>query len=126
MPLSQTVLFTVMPRGIAVNADRLPVSVFVSPRLEGADSLGAFGDWPTWTRGLKDSGLTLEFSIGQSTFSAAIDPDPLRPELWEQLFNEKTLVRSHTFDDYMDRSIISYPVRQVLSGLKAIYQAATV
>src|SRR6266851_2760785 len=126
MPLSQTLLFTVTPRGISVNADRIPVSVLVSPRLDGANDLGAFGDWPTWTHHLKDSGLTLEFSIGQSIFSAAINPDPLRPDLWEQLFNEKTLVRSHTFDDYSDRGIISYPVRQVLSGLKAIYQAATV
>jgi hypothetical protein len=126
MPVGQTFLFTVTPRGIVVNADPLPVSVVVSPRLEGADNLGAFEDWPTWTRHLKDSGLTLEFSIGQKTFSAAINPDPLRPELWEQLFNSNTLVRSHTFDDYSDRGVISYPVRQVLSGLKAIYQEATV
>src|SRR5437899_9107918 len=100
MPVGQTFLFTVTPRGIVVNADPLPVSVVVSPRLEGADNLGAFEDWPTWTRHLKDSGLTLEFSIGQRTFSAAINPDPLRPELWEQLFNRDTLVRSHTFDDF--------------------------
>ena len=126
MAQKQTILFTVMPRGISVNADPLPVSVFVSPRLEGADTLGAFQDWLRWTRRLKHRGLKLQFRCGNRAFTAPIDRDPLQPDLWEQLFKEDTLVRSHVFDDYSDRGIISYPVRQALSALKAIYQEASV
>ena len=35
-------------------------------------------------------------------------------------------MRSHAFDDYTDRGIISYQVRQALSALKSIYQEASV
>ena len=48
MAIKQTILFTVMPRGMTVNADPLPVSVFVSPRLEGA---GRSARSPTGWRG---------------------------------------------------------------------------
>ncbi|HKB89684.1 MAG TPA: hypothetical protein VKC60_04100, partial [Opitutaceae bacterium] len=126
MTTEQTILFTVMPRGISINRDPLPLSVFIAPRLGGADKLGAFADWLRWTRNLKEAGLELELRCGANTFTTAIDPTPLRPELWEQLFNEGTLVRSHTFDDYTDRGMISFSVRQSLSAIKSIYQNASV
>ncbi|MEA2299618.1 MAG: hypothetical protein QOE44_153, partial [Solirubrobacteraceae bacterium] len=126
MALRQTILFTVMPRAMTVNPDPMPVSVFVSPRLEGAARLGAFADWVRWTERLRDGGLELELRCAGRTLGVPIDPGPLRPELWAQLFDDETLVRSHTFDDYSDRGVISYPVREALSALKAIYQQASV
>ncbi|MEA2355882.1 MAG: hypothetical protein QOD61_2011 [Solirubrobacteraceae bacterium] len=126
MALRQTILFTVMPRAMTVNPDPMPVSVFVSPRLEGAATLGAFADWVRWTERLRDGGLELELRCAGRTLGVPIDPGPLRPELWAQLFDDETLVRSHTFDDYSDRGVISYPVREALSALKAIYQQASV
>jgi hypothetical protein len=126
MALKQTILFTVMPRGISVDADSLPISVFVSPRLEGAKRLDAFPDWLRWTRRLKQRGLDLELQCGTRKLTRSIDRGPLRPALWEELFKEDTLVRSRIVEDYSERGIISYPVRQTLSALKAIYQEATV
>ncbi|MCU1265340.1 MAG: putative Outer rane channel [Acidobacteria bacterium] len=126
MAIEQTILFTVMPRGITADGDTMPVSVLVSPRLEGADNLGAFRDWLRWTRRLRTRGLELELRCGTRTFATQIDHDPLRPDLWEELFNEETFVRSHQFDDYSDRAIISYPVRDTLSAIKGIYQKAGV
>src|SRR5215204_5909669 len=130
MALEQTILFTVMPRGISVNPDSLPVSVFVAPRLAGADNLGAFNDWLRWTRHLNEDGMELELHCGSRALTVSIDRRPLQPDLWEQLFKEDTLVRSQTFNDlshyYLDRSIISYSVRQCLSALKSIYQEASV
>src|SRR5204863_162202 len=41
-------------------------------------------------------------------------------------FNRETLVRSHKFNDYTERGIISYSMRQTLSAIKAIYQQASV
>ncbi len=125
MAPEQTILFTVLPRGIAVDADRLPVSVYVAPRLTGGDYLGVFDDWLKWTHKLKQNGLNLTFQCGAKHKTLPIDRQPLRPDLWEQLFHEDTLVRSHTFDDYTDRPILSYSMRQALSALKAIYQEAS-
>lgn len=126
MAAEQTILFTVMPRAVSEDGGTLPVSVFVTPRLRGEHRLGAYGDWLTWTRRLKEKGLTLELRSGGRSLDLAIDPDPLRLDLWEALFDADTLVRSHTFDDYSDRAVLSYPVREALSALKSIYQEAGV
>ena len=125
MATAQAVIFTAVPRGINIDSQAMPVSVVVSPRLSGDETrLGAFPDWPAWTARLKDAGLTLTFRCAGRSFDAGIDTNVLRPELWEQLFNRDTLVRPHKFDDYTDRGIISFSVRQTLSALKAIYQEA--
>ncbi len=42
------------------------------------------------------------------------------------MFNEDTFVRSHTFQDYSERAIFSYPARLALSLLKSSYQQAGV
>ena len=127
MATEQTILFTVMPRGVILNSASKPVSVFVSPRLDGADQLGAFPDWLNWTRHLRDDGLELELHCGANTQAFSINGAGLRPALWEQLFNSETYVRSYqTFDDYSDRGMISFSVRESLSALKSVYQKASV
>jgi hypothetical protein len=126
MAAQQTVLFTVLPRAITLNAATLPVSVLVSPRLMGGTRLGAFPDWVSWTALLKKAGLTLIFRNGTKQTEVRIDTKVLRPELWKALFNEKTLVRSRQFDDYSGHGIISYSMRESLSALKAVYQVAGV
>lgn len=124
MAASQTVLFTIIPRGISVNSKSMPVSVIVSPRLSGEDYLGAFPDWLNWTERLREGGLVFELQCNKKTTKISVDTEMLRPELWEQLFNAKTLVRPREFDDYTEHGIISYSVRNTLSALKTIYQRA--
>lgn len=121
---SQTLLCTVMPRGISLNPTTLPVSVYVAPRLFGDTRLGAFPDWLNWPQLLKDYGLALTLRSGTHNFTAEIATDQLRPALWAAMFKEDTLVRSHTFDDYSERAIFSYPLRLALSTLKSAYQQA--
>jgi hypothetical protein len=121
---TQTIVMTVIPRGVATNTDVLPVSVFVTPRLTGADKLGAFPDWLQWTRRLKEDGLTLTLRCDGNEQDATVDPNPLDPDLWEALFKEDTFVRSYVFDDYSGKPVLSYSVRQALSVLKSMYQQA--
>ena len=123
---NQTILFTVMPRGIALNSSTLPVSVYVSPRLMGEKRLRAFPDWLSWTRRLREEGLSLTLRSGTRQTTVKVATEPLRPDLWEAMFNERTFVRSHEFVDYSGRAIFSYPVRYALSTIKAIYQIAGV
>jgi hypothetical protein len=121
---SSRVLFTITPRAVSVDAGTLPVSVYVSPRLTGADRLDAFPDWLTWTRRLRDDGLTLSIACGGRTLDLPIAREPLNPDFWEALFTPDTLVRPHVFDDFSDRAVLSYSVRDTLSALKSIYQDA--
>lgn len=124
MAVDQTVLFTIIPRGATVAGDQLPVSVFVAPRLRGGDRLGLFPDWLTWTRQLKDRASSLDVRCSGQSYTAAIDTGLLEPALWEQLFNERTFVRSHIYDDYTGHGIVSFSMRETLSALKSVYQEA--
>jgi hypothetical protein len=121
---TQTILVTLVPRGVAVDSDTLPISVFLTPRLRGAGRLGAFPDWQFWAERVHDDGLTFTVSCAGRSLSLPVDPSPLRPALWSGLFNADTLIRSHEFDDFSDRAVLSYSVRDTLSTLKRIYQEA--
>jgi hypothetical protein len=119
---TQTILFTVMPRGVNIDPARLPVSVLVSPRLTGAAKLGAFPDWLDWTGRLKTNGMKITFASGANTVTADIDTAVLQPALWREIFDESTLVDEYTFDDFSERLILSYPNRATLTLLKSIFQ----
>lgn len=123
---NQTTLFTVLPRGMTINPATLPVSIFVSPRLQGADRLEQFPDWLDWTGQLQERGLNLTLRCGAQTLTVEVERAPLRPELWRAMFNDQTFVRSHAFKDYTDRAIFSYPARVALSVIKANYQEASI
>lgn len=122
----QRILFTVTPRGVSLGAGTLPLSIVVSPRLYGDTTLGAFPDWETWTQRVRDQGLELELVCGADTHTVAVPPGSLRPDLWAALFDAQTLVRSHVFDDYSGRAVLSYSVRDTLGALKSIYQQAAI
>ena len=124
--VNQQIVFTVMPRGISRDADPWPVSVYVAPRLFGADALGAFPDWLAWTQRLIDQPLSLEFTTPGGPIVLPIDTSGLRPDLWAAMFNDQTYVRSHTFDDYSGAAVLSWPERYALSMVKGIYAQAGV
>jgi hypothetical protein len=119
---TQTIMFTAMARGIAADKPTLPVSVLVSPRLTGAPTLDAFPDWLCWTNHLKDDGLKITFAANGDSHTATIDPRPLRPELWDAIFDKNTHVDDYSFDDYGQRLVVSYPTRATLTLLKSIFQ----
>ena len=123
---SQQILLTAMPRGVvhAVADEPLPVSVLVSPRLFGADTLGEFPDWLGWTQRLLDQPLSLEITTPTGPVLAPVDTSGLRPDLWAAMFDANTLVRPHTFDDYSDHAVLSWPERYALSMVKGIYAEA--
>jgi hypothetical protein len=119
---TQTIMFTAMARGIAIDKPTLPVSVFVSPRLAGAPTLDAFPDWLHWTKHLKDNGLKVTFSANGQSHTATINTEPLQPALWDAIFDNMTQVDDYVFDDYSERLVASYPNRATLTLLKSIFQ----
>ena len=126
MATTQTVLFTVMPRGLSINGATLPVSVVVSPRLLGSDSLGAYPDWLDWTQKVK-GGFQFTFKCGTQTAQRRDRHFAASPRsLAARCFNASTFVRSRKFDDYSSHGVMSFSVRESLSALKAVYQEASV
>jgi len=124
MGASQLMIFTAVPYSFSLDPASLPVSVVVSPRLAGKDTLAAYPDWLAWTKLRKQNGLRITFECQGASHTVDITRTILRPDLWEAIFNEDTFVRSYQFDDYSDRFISSYPVRPAIGLLQSTYQAA--
>ncbi len=102
------------------------MSVLVSPRLSGDDTLGGYPDWLHWARDRKKSGLGITFECAGSTLTVAADTSALRDDLWKALFDAKTYVRSYAFDDYTGSFVPSYSTRIALALLQSTYQTAGV
>ncbi|MBV9791421.1 MAG: YncE family protein [Chloroflexi bacterium] len=122
---NQTILWTALPNGISRTGDRLQLSVFVSPRLVATPSDGRTllptPDLLAWPERMRNARFRLEFG-GGPTVEATFNPAVLKPDLWRALFKQTTLVRSHRFDDFTDRKVISYPVRNLHQSIKQTYQ----
>ena len=95
MANKQTILFTVIPRGVSLNSATTPVSIFVSPRLDGAHHLGAFPDWLNWTRHLRDDGLKLDLHCGANTQTFSINGAGLRPDQLRRTFAGDRIAQLH-------------------------------
>ena len=124
-----TVLITVIPRGHQPStAHTLPVSVLVSPRLGGADRLGALSRLGRLDAASVEGRRAAScFRCGARTATVAIDTAQLRPDLWERLFNAETLrAVAHIRRLRRDHGVMSFSVRESLSALKAVYQEAGV
>jgi hypothetical protein len=124
MAAKQLMIFTAIPHSVTLSPARLPVSVIVSPRLGGADTLGAFPDWLHWTALREQRGLRVTFECQGNRLTVDVPLSQLRPTLWQALFNEQTRVRPFEFTDYSDRFIASFPMRSAIGLLKATYQTA--
>ena len=122
MATSQMIVLTPIPIvSLNVNADTVPVSILVSPRLAGSTKLGDYNDWLHWTERVRTSGLTVTFECQGQTMDVALPVEQLRPELWDATFNEDTLVRPFVFPDVAEQRVQSWPYRLGLSLLKSVY-----
>jgi hypothetical protein len=123
---AQNVIFTPVPASIQLDPASIRVSVVVSPRLSGDDTLGAYPNWVRWADDRKASGLNVTFACAGSFLRVALDTSQIRANLWAALFNDGTFVRSYEFDDYSDSFIPSYSTRTALGLLQSTYQTAGV
>ena len=123
--IQQTIQFTIMPRGLTLNPATLPVSVLVSPRLSGADNLGSFPDWLSWTQQPQERGPQAGAALRRKdlTVSDRHDTAAARAVAARCSTKRPTCAR-YTFPDYTKRAIFSYPVRLALSAMKSMYQQA--
>src|SRR5688572_15549452 len=126
MALVQTVMWTAVPNGIDSATGKLKVRCLVSPRLssspEANQTLGVYADWPQWTSKVAGSGFALSIQVGAVTHANLVpDKAVLKPSLWPALFPASMLVRPFKVADFTTRKIRSYPVKNVVDAIKAVY-----
>ncbi len=122
--ITEEIIWTALPNGFAGEGDerKLRLSVLVSPRLKNGAKLDLFRDFVDWPLTLQ--GIKFVVHIGASDFVENNEVTRVQAAdsgLWQALFKRDTFVRSHTFDDYSQRSIHSYPVMNVLGFIKEQY-----
>lgn len=118
---TQTLIFVLLPNGIAANkAQRL--SIYVTPRLDKGAKLADFPDILNWTELMKNHGMKFEVSCGGNKATVSADRNVLRPDVWKAIFAPSTFVENYTISDFDKRLIVSYPVRDAMSIFKYAYQ----
>lgn len=121
-------LAVVLPAGRAIGGG-LRANVFLTPRLGGASELASFPDWLDWTRQVQTHGIQVTLACGTRSVTVAADPSGLRPDVWSAVFTAHTIVDPVPVGQFVDRLVVSYPVRDAYAYLKWAYQimaAATV
>jgi hypothetical protein len=114
---SQTLIFAAIPNGPGTK-DKLKLSLYLTPRLDGGATLADFPDFLNWTTQLQAHGILFVISRGVQNATVSADTKLLRPDIWEAIFKKDTFVEDYQVQDYTKQLIVSYPARQALSYLK--------
>jgi hypothetical protein len=119
---SQTLIFVVLPNGVAANKS-LRLSLYLTPRLEKGATLASFPDILNWTELLHTKGMKFEVACAGKKVTVAANQSGLRPDVWKAIFTSSTFVEKFSIPDFDQRLIVSYPVRDAMSFYKFAYQA---
>lgn len=128
--VEQRIIWTALPveRIERDSGGFLRLSVFVAPRLApdgGRGKLGEFPDWTDWSATAATiGGFEVEVDgLADAIPAQAVDPSPIVTGLWTRLFDPSLPVQAFGFEDLTSRTIVSYPVADTLSHLRASYQS---
>jgi hypothetical protein len=121
--IAQSISAVVLPAGLGASG-RPRANVYLSPRLSGAHLLTDFPDWRNWTQLVHDHGLRVDLAAGGNTASVQIDMSALRPDMWEAIFADDSLVEEYARERFDDRVVVSYPSRDAHEYLRFAYQRA--
>lgn len=125
---TEIIIWTPLPNGyINAATKRVQLSVFVSPRLEGASTLGSFPHWRNWPNTLKASDGPLPFDVtfeGYPPITVAPDLAVLSADQWSAVFDPATTgVDSYTYVDYSTIHPTSFSAGGVSSYVSGAYAA---
>ncbi len=128
----QTIVWTTLPFGVHDNTVRL--SVFIAPQLSSdaaKPTLGMFSDLLNWPLRMKDATFKVGFHDPSHPspdvlLDAHVVGGPEGDEYWKAIFSDSTWVKPFEFADYPDRTIRSYPIRNIVKHVRDTYQKVAV
>lgn len=126
---NEDIVWTVLPNGVSADGKRLRLSIVVSPRMTGVDTVGdsVFHDWPART--LDALTFRVQFK-GGPTVTATPPAETAGPSAdsgaWSALFPGDFPVNPYTFTDLSHKSVRSFPTRKVVAYLTKLYQDVAV
>lgn len=105
----------------------LSVAICVQPRLQDTSSadrvLSDYMDWLDWPSTL--GGITVSLNVNGNAINPMLAPGAETPDSgnWKAIFSPTTLVRPYEYAPFTDYQIISYPVKQVNTTVKSVFEA---
>ncbi|MFF7726953.1 hypothetical protein [Streptomyces sp. NPDC008001] len=132
--MPETIRWTVLPDGPAADG-KLRLTVLVSPRLTGGDTLKSFPGFKDWPKTLRDyaAALQVEFKGPGGSVTVPTQPQtgrfpPADSALWPQLFGPETKVSppagALAVAPAGPPTLRSFPSRAVHEQISALYEAA--
>lgn len=121
MSAEQTFTFVTLPARRAP-AGNLLLSILLTPRLSGAQTLSSFPDVLHWPERIAADGLTFELGSNGGSASVTVDTSVLHVDAWQRVFTPTTFVEPFVVHPFDERLFVSYPVREAATYLKYAYQ----
>ena len=121
-PPPQLIHVTAIPNGFASNGN-LRLSLALSVRLAGGNTLAAYPNFRHWTATLAAGPVSATLVSSQGEYTATLRLPGLNPDLWEGMFADSTPVTVFQFQDRSQTTAKSVPVRQIVSSVKNVYQS---
>ena len=103
---TQALVFVVIPNGLT-SANKLGLSIYLTPRLDAGATLADFPDFLNWPGLIQSKGLSFVLASGAQTATVAVDKNALRPDLWKDIFNSSTYVAPVETASFTNRLIVS-------------------
>src|SRR3984893_18313750 len=97
---SETISIVTLPNGFTSDNQALRLSLYITPRLSGAGTLGSFPDFLNWPHTLKAAGLKVTLQCAGKQTTVTVDTSPLNEALWAAVFNQETFVAVFQRADY--------------------------
>ena len=119
---TQQLIWTALPNGTTADRKSLRLSVLVSPRLvttaTPGEPLKLFPDFLDWAARVAAAKLAVRFNgnITDAVFETLPDVNVQR-----RLFDEKTFVRAHQFEDRQNTSVLTSPAVALAKDIAEIY-----
>jgi len=119
---TQQLIWTALPNGTTADRKSLRLSVLVSPRLvttaTPGEPLKLFPDFLDWAARVAAAKLAVRFNgnITEAVFETLPEVNVQR-----RLFDEKTFVRAHQFEDRQNTSVLTSPAVALAKDIAEIY-----
>src|SRR5262249_23281822 len=122
-PPPQLVHIAAVPNGYTPDGARLRLSLVLSWRLSGGETLKEFPNLLHWTRTLQGGHISVALPCGANEHTVTFALDGLNPDLWESVFGDTTPVHGFRFNDLGGKKLVSLPTSATLAAIKSLYQS---
>ena len=126
--ISQRVVWTTCPAGISEDGEFLLINLHVSPRLTlpagtSPADLSQFPAWQDWPATIASARFSVQ-GLGEAREAVALQQSD--SAVWQALLPISTPVRTHAFDDFRGKDVLTAPLAALADRIEDVYAGLAV